>query len=133
MTTPTTLDVIDRSEIDALIARLDTRSLGEDDAPQLAELLRLLVRLADELESQKTSVHRLQRLLFGSSSEKRSPKVTSTDESPLASSEASQQTSEKDDDGDPKPRRRGRQRATQQTAARTGLRLSCRPAPDGAS
>lgn len=88
-----TLQAIDRSEIDALIERLDRGEVLDDDLPRIAELLRLLVCLADECASQQVSMRRLQRLLFGPSSERRGSPPAADSETPAASESSETSTS----------------------------------------
>jgi transposase len=71
MSTSPVPEAIDRAEIHALIARTDPWSLGECDGPCLRQLLALLLKLIDEVELKKTTIHKLERMLFGPSSETR--------------------------------------------------------------
>jgi hypothetical protein len=71
MAEPQPKQVIDRSEIDALIDRLERGELRNGDLARVVELLKLLVRLADECASHRVSLRRLQKMLFGPTSERR--------------------------------------------------------------
>jgi hypothetical protein len=71
VSTPSEPETIDRAEIAALIARTDPWSLDEREGPRLRQLLALLLTLIDEVESKQTTIHKLERMLFGPSSEAR--------------------------------------------------------------
>jgi hypothetical protein len=71
MAEPQPKQAIDRSEIDALVDRLERGELRDGDLARVVELLKLLVRLADECASHHVSLGRLQKMLFGPTSERR--------------------------------------------------------------
>ncbi len=64
---------IDRTEIEALINRLEASTLCASDTRLLTRLLRLLLKLTNLVEQKNSSIKRLKRLLFGPGSDIRSP------------------------------------------------------------
>ena len=71
MSTSPTLETVDRAEITLLLDRIDTWSVDDRDAPRLRQLLVLLLKLIDEVESKTTTICKLERMLFGPKSEAR--------------------------------------------------------------
>jgi hypothetical protein len=71
MSTSPTPETIDRAEITSLLDRIDAWSVDERDAPRLRQLLVLLLKLIDEVESKTSTIHKLERMLFGPTSESR--------------------------------------------------------------
>lgn len=63
----------DRTEIEALISRLEAGTLSESDTRLISRLLRLLLKLINLVEQKNSSIKRLKRLLFGPGSDTRSP------------------------------------------------------------
>lgn len=63
----------DRSQIEALIARLEAGTLSASDTRLMSRLLRLLLKLINLVEQKNSSISRLKRLLFGPGSDTRSP------------------------------------------------------------
>ena len=55
----------DRSQIEALIARLEAGTLSASDTRLISRLLRLLLKLINLVEQKNSSISRLKRLLFG--------------------------------------------------------------------
>ncbi len=70
----------DRTEIEALIARLEAGTLNESDTRLISRLLRLLVKLINIVEQKNSSISRLKRLLFGPGSDTRSPAASTHEE-----------------------------------------------------
>ncbi len=62
------------SDIEALISRLKQSNLSESDSQLAERLFRLLLTLIHLVERKNTSIARLKRLLFGPSSDNRSPR-----------------------------------------------------------
>jgi transposase len=65
------IETISRAEIAALIERVESNQLREDDRDLTLRLLLLLYRLLGEIDDKKASIGRLRKLLFGPKSEKR--------------------------------------------------------------
>jgi hypothetical protein len=141
---PQSIQVIDRSEIGALIDRLEQGELRDGDLLRVVELLELVVRLADECASHRVSLRRLQWMMFGPRSDKRGPSETRT--SPPASDamttdETSTSTTTDAPAPGPKPRApgHGRMKTERYTGAkivrcdhveiRVGERCPDRPCP----
>ena len=77
---PGDLSSTDPSAIEAVIARLEAGQLSQADARLISRLLRLLLKLLEVVQYKNTSLKRLKRMLFGSSSDKRIPQATEKQE-----------------------------------------------------
>lgn len=64
------LIIVSNAEIDALIERVETRQLQEEDNKLISSLLRLIQVLISMIESKNVSIARIKSLIFGSRSEK---------------------------------------------------------------
>jgi len=100
------------SEIEALIARLKQSNLSSSDAQLAERLFRLLLTLIHLVERKNTSISRLKRLLFGPSSDSRSPRPAAEKQAADASSpreQANESTTENNDvaQASTPPQRRG--------------------------
>ncbi len=73
-------------EIEALISRLKQSNLSSSDAQLAERLFRLLLNLIHLVERKNTSISRLKRLLFGPSSDSRSPQPAAEKQAADASS-----------------------------------------------
>ena len=80
MSQPDDPTATDRTEIEALIARLEAGTLSEGDTRLMSRLLCLLLKLINVIEQKNSSISRLKRLLFGPGSDTRSPAVATPEE-----------------------------------------------------
>ena len=81
----------DPSKIEALIQRLKQSNLEPRDAQLVERLLRLVLSMASLLQHQNASIKRLERLIFGPSSDKRAVTGSSTEEEAAPGNDSEQQ------------------------------------------
>ncbi|MEJ7708816.1 MAG: hypothetical protein WKF84_02920 [Pyrinomonadaceae bacterium] len=114
------------SEIQALILRLKQSNLSSSDAQLAERLFRLLLTLIHLVERKNTSISRLKRLLFGPSSDSRSPHPAAEKQAADASSAQEQATESATENNDvtqasTPPQRRGHGRLS--SALYTGAQV----------
>jgi hypothetical protein len=67
---PTEILELDAQELEPLLQRLESGMLDTEDYPTICALIKAYMYLLDKLEDKNTTLARLRKILFGSSSEK---------------------------------------------------------------
>jgi hypothetical protein len=78
---PEILD-LDAQELEPLLQRLESGTLDTEDYPTICALIKAYMYLLDKLEDKNTTLARLRKILFGSSSEKTQAVIGKPDEAP---------------------------------------------------
>lgn len=107
---PTEILELDAQELEPLLQRLESGTLDAEDYPTICALIKAYMYLLDKLEDKNTTLARLRKILFGSSSEKTEAVIGKPDEAPSgdaaqdhpsASSGQPEGESSTPDEGDP--------------------------------